>query len=45
MPIDRLVKTDGTNHHLGGNEVLTGNCPNTVISGGKLSNDHRKEKA
>jgi len=32
MPIDRLAKTDGTHHHLGGDEILTSNCPNTTIS-------------
>jgi len=45
MPIDRLAKTDGTHHHLGRDEVLTGNCSKTSISWGKLCNDSRKEKA
>jgi hypothetical protein len=43
MPIDRLVKTDG-NHHLGGDEVRTGNCSKTSISWGKLDNDRRKKR-
>lgn len=44
MPIDRLIKTDGT-HHLGGDEVRTGNCSNISISWVKLDNDRSKEKA
>jgi hypothetical protein len=32
MPIDWLAKTDGTHHHLGGDELLTGNCSKTLIS-------------
>lgn len=45
MPIDWLAKTEGTHHHLGGDEVLTGNCSKTAISWEKLGNDRRKEKA
>jgi hypothetical protein len=45
MPFDRLAKTDGTHHHLGGEKVCTGNCSKTSISWGKLDNDRRKEKA
>jgi len=32
MPIDRLAKTEGTHHHLGGDKVLTGKCANILIS-------------
>jgi hypothetical protein len=45
MPIDWLAKTEGTQHRLRGDEILTGNCSNTSISWGKFVNDRRKEKA
>jgi hypothetical protein len=32
MPIDRRAKTDGTHHHLGRGEALTGNCSKISIS-------------